>query len=325
MKISSIKIFTHSAELPDMTYSNFFHSRSLFEILEKTPAHTPYMVVAMGEDGTPVAHMLAILRRRGSFLPPYLYTQGRIFGEGEYAQEADREMIFDQMIKAVTEKFKRKLCLYIEISDMSTKMFGYRYLRQSHYFPVHWVQVKNSLHSKDPEERINEKLKHKIEIAYKNGVTTKEAETDEEKADFYALLHNFYRLKIQKFTPPRKMIDEIGNDERGKIFIAKYKNRIIGGCACVYSDGNAYLWFLASRRKSYAKVHPNAITVWHAIRYAYKHNYSHINFMNVGLPFKRNPFREFILKFGGKSVGTYRWFRFSFGWMNSILSWLYKE
>lgn len=73
----------------------------------------------------------------------------------------------------------------------------------------------------------------------------------------------------------------------------------IGGCACVYSEGNAYLCYLAAKRKTYSMLHPDTMVVWNAIQYAYEHNYNHIYFMDVGLPWHRNPFREFILSFGG--------------------------
>jgi hypothetical protein len=47
--------------------------------------------------------------------------------------------------------------------------------------------------------------------------------------------------------------------------------------------------------------------------------------MDVGLPFKKNRYRDFILSFGGKEVGTYRWFRFSIPWMNKLVGWFYRE
>ena len=47
--------------------------------------------------------------------------------------------------------------------------------------------------------------------------------------------------------------------------------------------------------------------------------------MDVGLPFKRNRFREFILGFGGKPVSVYRWFRCNVRWINRVLSWLYRD
>ena len=99
----------------------------------------------------------------------------------------------------------------------------------------------------------------------------------------------------------------------------------IGCAACVYSQGNAYLWYLASKRKSFPMQHPNLMTVWHALQYSHSHGYQHIYFLDVGLPFSHNPYREFILRFGGKPASTYRWFRCSLKWVNKILNWLYRE
>ena len=109
------------------------------------------------------------------------------------------------------------------------------------------------------------------------------------------------------------------------MFLTKYKGKVIGCCACVFSGSNAYLWYSASLRKSYLRLHPSVLTVWHAIKYAHTHGYAHISFMDVGLPFQKNPYREFILQFGGKPVSTYRWFRFSFRWLNSLMSWLHRD
>ena len=92
-----------------------------------------------------------------------------------------------------------------------------------------------------------------------------------------------------------------------------------------YHGSDAFLWYSAFRRKSYLMLHPDEVTIWHAIKYAHEKGYDHITFMDVGLPFKKNSFREFILRFGGKPVSTYRWFRCSIRWINSMLSYIYKD
>ena len=283
------------------------------------------MTIVERANGTIGAHMLALVRRRGALMPPYFFSQGRIYGEGEYENETEKEVFFDKMLTAITQKFKKKLCLYIEFSDVSKKMFGYRIFRQNNYFPVPWQEVKNSLHSTKPEDRLSEKTKRRIENSYNSGVTTREINGKSELHDFYILLHKFYKFKFRRFLPPEKFITEIEAMEKGKIFVTIYNNKIIGGCTCVYSGGSAYLWHLASKRKSYLHLHPMMMTVWQAIKYAYENNYAHISFIDVGLPFRKNMYREFILSFGGKPIAKYRWFKFSFPWINNILSWIYRE
>ena len=86
--------------LPVLQSASFFHSERLFAVVEKTPSEWPYMVIAYDGD-VPVAHLLVILRRRGSLIPPYLFTQARIYGEGVYADGYDKEELFAHMLQSV--------------------------------------------------------------------------------------------------------------------------------------------------------------------------------------------------------------------------------
>lgn len=321
---TKIEIITRSDKLPTMSERNFFHSPELFRIVEQTRGQTPYMVVAMRE-GRVVAHLLAVLRRRGSLLPPYLFTQGRIYGEGEYDEGESREELFSLMLQAISRKLHRRLCFYIEFSDLSTKMFGYRHLRRQGFFPIHWMEIHNSLHSMPPEDRLNDKMKERIQHAYEQGVVTKRVAHYDDFRDFYKMLRRFFRMKIRRYLPPERQFYELNKSSNCRLYITQYKGKAIGSCACVYTGGNAYLWYLASRRKSHPLLHPETLTVWNAMKEAHAEGMRHFYFMDVGLPYRRNPQREFILSFGGKPVGTYRWFNFTFGWLNKIVSWFYRE
>lgn len=320
-----ITLYTTGNELPEMHCRSFFHSAELFHIIEKTPGQRPYMAVATDSGGRVVGHVLAVARRRCSWLPPFLYSQGRVYGEGEYADDVDSEEVFGELLTALTRRLHRRLCFYIEFSDLSRKMFGYRFFRRNTYFPVGWQEVHNSLHSKSPAERIDAKTLERIERVYDMGVTTREAETEAEVVAFHRLLKAFYRFKPRRLVPPERLFVELHESRHARIFVTLYRGRIIGGCACVYSDGKAMLWYLASRRKRYIHLHPNTMAIWHALNWAWQHNYAHFYFLDAGLPFPKNPLREFILRFGGKPVSNYRWFRFSIGWINRLLAWRYKE
>jgi len=41
--------------------------------------------------------------------------------------------------------------------------------------------------------------------------------------------------------------------------------------------------------------------------------------MDVGLPFRKHGYRDFVLRFGGKQSSTRRWFRISWPWLNNLL------
>jgi len=89
----NIDIITDEKALPDMASDDLFHSRGLFHVLSVTPRHKPYMVVAGDASGRIAGHLLVSVRSRGSLLPPYWYSQARIYGTGEYADGVDEEEV----------------------------------------------------------------------------------------------------------------------------------------------------------------------------------------------------------------------------------------
>ena len=325
MKDYHVDIVKRGEQLPELSERNFFHSPELFHVLERVTGCSPYMVVVSDGGGTVHAHLLAILWRRGSLMPPYLFSQGRVYGEGVYRDETEKKDIFPMMLDAVIKAFHNKLCLFVEFSDLSSKMFGYKAFRQHEFFPVTWMHIHNSLHSLSPEERLSEQTLRTIEKGYNAGIIARETDNDDEIKAFHSMLKNYYRFKPHRYIPSVEFFLELSKSNNGCVYVTLKHERVIGGSAVVYSGNNAYLWFVASRKKSHPVVHPEVLTVWHAIRASYDSGKDHIYFMNVGLPFRTNHYRDFILKFGGKPVSTYRWFHFTIGWINRLLSWVYRE
>jgi hypothetical protein len=322
-----IKIITRQKDLPALDNSNFFHSRQLFEIAKQTPRQRPYMAIATTDDGRVMGHLLAIVRYRILWLPPYLYSHCRILGEGVYNyphQGLSEQALFAAMLDGLRNSLSSQT-IYIEISNLSEKMFAYRELKQLKFFPVHWMSIHNSLHSHTPDERISERLRKHIDNAYAKGVVTDEVKDEDDFLKFFKLLKYHHWLKPKRFIPDKKFFYSIKESRHGRLYLTRYHNHIIGCSAVVYSQQNAYLWYTAFRRKSYALVHPDELTLWHVLKDAHRRGYQHVFFLDVGLPFSRNPFREFILRFGGKPVSTYRWFHCSIGWVNTILSRVYRD
>lgn len=319
-----VTIYEHATDVPELMEGSYFHSLELMDLCERTPRHKPYMAVATDDAGQVRAHMLAIEHFHSSWLPPYLYTHVRVLGEGEYDDGLDRASVFGQFVTALTHHFSRR-ALYVEFSHQSEKMFGYVQLRTSGYFPVRWMNIHNSLHSRTPQERISPRQLTRIEHAQRRGAVTKQVETDEEFRAFSKLLRQHNLFKPRRYTPDDAFFRGMMEQGRCKIFITKFRERVIGTTVCVYSGADAYLWYSASRRKSFAPLHPNAVTLWATILDAHTSGWQHIRFLDVGLPYRRNPYRDFILRFGGKEVSTYRWFRISIKWVNALASWLWRE
>lgn len=323
----SVTLITKASDLPGIICDDFFQSVELFKILEATPKQKPYMALATDGQGHIVAHLLAVVSYHHLLLPPFTYSHCHIYGEGVYAPEVEnKEAIFSLFVKAITAELTHKLCLFIEISDLSSKMFGYGKLRENGFFPIQWQKIHNSLHSKTPYERLPQKLRDKISAAEQRGVKVETIKPDgKELQQAVKLMRHYFRLKPRRTVRSCKFFENLATSKHCKIFATKYRNRIIGTCVCFFFGGNAYMWQLASRRKSFMMLYPATYTVWSALKYAHEHGYAHMYFLDAGLPFKRNPMREFILNFGGKQVSEYRWFRIQFPWVGRLMDWFYNE
>ncbi len=192
---------------------------------------------------------------------------------------------------------------------------------------MNWLRIHNSLHARPPLERMSASRRRQIKRGLENGASIHVAQTTEEVREFFKLMKKYYASKVRKHFPGMnfflQLVREYPDKEIARIHIIRYKEKIIGGSICAFSDGNAYLWFSAGLRKSYPLQYPGVLAVWAAIDYAYKHNYKHIEFMDVGLPFKQYGYRNFILRFGGIQYGTRRWFRFRWNWLNKLITQFY--
>ncbi|WP_073211533.1 GNAT family N-acetyltransferase [Xylanibacter ruminicola] len=324
MKRLTTTIYTECKGMPELHKGSYFHSRELMEVLEQVPRQRPYMVVVTDEEGRELSHMLGIVRYRTLILPPYLLIHCRILGEGVYADPTTKDQLLGEMLNTLTHKLDNRV-LYIEVSNMSQKMMGYKQLRQAGYYPVNWMSIHNSLHRHAPEERITEKLQRRIDQAHERGVRTELVKTEDDFKAFSRLLRKHHIMKPKRYIPDDIFFKKAMDQDGAELFVTKYHGWVIACAAVAYSEGDAYLWYSAFRRKTFHKLHPDTMVVWDVMKHAYEKGCQHMRFMDVGLPYGKNPYREFILRFGGKEQSTYRWFRFSIRWVNKLLAWIYRE
>ena len=330
MQTMSLKLTTYyrGSQVPDLPGSNTFHSTELFHIYEATPGYAPVLIVAE-VDGKPVAKLLAAIRRSVRLFPPGIIKRCEIYGAGEYFDDSlNREEIFGEMLQRLTNEALRN-CFLIEFRNLENALFGYKAFRANKYFAINWMRVHNSLHSmKRVEERFSPSRIRQVKKGLRNGAEVREAHTAAEIQEFARMLHRNYSSKIRRHFPSILFFQQVEKHflehRQGKIFIVTYHGKIIGGSTCIYSGENAYLWFSGGMRKSYALQYPGILAVWKALEDAHRLGYEHLEFMDVGLPFRRHGYREFVLQFGGKQISTRRWFRFRWEWLNRVLIKIYE-
>lgn len=325
-------IYYRGKDIPQLPGKNTFHSKQLFYIYESTPGYIPLLVVAT-YNGEPVGRLLAVIRKTKRWLPSCLVRQCVVYSTGEFLSETvindkeKEEEVFGEMLRVLTQEALRKSVL-IEFRNLDNSMFGYRHFRANQYFPVNWLRVRNSLHNTaKAEDRFSPSRIRQVKKGLRNDVEVGEANTMEEIHAFSRMLHKIYSSRIRRYFPNNNFFKHLNTwvvkEGLGKIFIVKYKEKIIGGSVCIYSEDNAYLWFSGGMRKTYAAQYPGILAVWKALSDAHERGFRHMEFMDVGLPFRKHGYRDFVLRFGGKQSSTRRWFRIRCSWFNKLMIKLY--
>lgn len=319
-------------DIPELPGNNTFHSKELFQIYEVTPGYTPLLIIAT-EKGQFAARLLAAMHKGKRWLPGFIARQCIVYDTGEILDEtilADKEKteeVFGEILEHLVQEASRS-CFLIEFRNLSNPMFGYKFFRTNFFFPVNWLRVRNSLHSVyRVEERFSPSRIRQIKKGIRNGAKVEEAHTKEEIKAFSRMLHNVYSSRIRRYFPGndffRHMDCLLIKKKKAKIFVVKYKEKIIGGSVCIYSGQNAHLWFSGGMRKTYALQCPGILAVWKALDDAHKQGFRHMEFMDVGLPFRKHGYRDFVLRFGGKQSSTRRWIRVRWRWLNNLLIKIY--
>ena len=300
----------------------------MFCAYEDSAGYSPLMVVA-SEDGRVLAKLLGVVHSYSRFFPPFPLKRCEVFGTGEYFDsEYSREELFEQLLRRLTEEALRQ-AQFIEFRNIEAPLFGYRAFKANGYFAVHWLRVRNSLHSvQHAEDRFSSSRLREVKQGLKHGATAQEVGSADEVKRFARMLRKVYKTKLKRFFPRndffRAIRQRLASQGRCRIFTVCYNERIIGGSVCIYSGTDVYLWFSGGMYALYPKQYPGVLAAWKAMNDAKQRGYRHFEFMDVGLPFQRHGYRRFVLRFGGNQVSTRRWFRIRARWLNGIFRKLYE-
>lgn len=304
------------------------HSAEMFRLLEQNTASSPVMIVAYDGD-VEQAHMLAVKYRELRLLPPGFFFWYTLHGEGTYRDGVpNREELFAMMLDKLFTLFDIRHT-FIEVRNLKDSGFAYDVLSKREFFPMRDMRIYNSLHDVHPSKRLTRAYRSHIRKAEERGVTYHRATSPDEVDTALRLLHNYYKSKIRRHLPPEKFLRNLllpdGRvSEKAKLFVVLYKEKIIGCSLCIHENERAYLAYNCGLRKRHHLLYPGIMAVWAAITDAYNHGIPHFEFLEPKEVLStRLGYIDFILNFGGKQVGTLRWYHFKWNGINKIMRAIY--
>ena len=327
-----IEIHTRSKMLPELIEGPALHSAPIFRVFELSKGCKPYMLIGYDEQGQEMGHILVVKHRSIRLIPPVLSYWYTINGEGAYRKEygnTERERIFAMFLEKVFDMLDFRHS-FIEVNNIEDSRFAYGTLSSHNFVPRRDRRLYISLHSKAPQDRLTRAYKAHIRNALNRGVTYSQATTTAEINEGLRLLRNYYRSKIQRNLPREKALRSLLHQPDGtlskkaRLFIVRCNDKIIGSSLCLYEEGRACLAYSCGLRKSHPLLYPGIMAIWAAISYAYENNYAHFEFLEArALPRIKHKFFATLQNYGGKQVGTLRWQRFKWSWINKILRKIY--
>lgn len=320
--------------VPNLPGNDTFHSTALFHIFEGTPGCHP-LLLTVSDEGTILSKMLVVVQRIVRFIPFYSIRRCVSYGTGEYfCPDDQRETLLSEMLKEVKRYANRMGCFVIEVRNLQAPLSGFGIFRQEQFFSVNWLRVRNSFDDLAIEQSFSTSRRRQVRIGLKNGAVVETADTEEDINEFGRMLKRNYLSKIRKHFPAIEFFHQIQKGIKDvhigeswqsfKIFIVKYHQKIIGGCVCIYSGSSAFVWFSGGMNKTYLRQYPSVLAVWKALTDAKERGFKHLEFMDVGTPFRKHGYRDFVLRFGGEQISTRRWFQFRWRWLNKLCLWFYS-
>ncbi len=325
----SLKLITYHCgeEIPDLPGCNVFYSKEMFHVYETTPGYTPILIVAYDED-KPIGKILTVLRKCFRLIPPSFINRYEIYGTGEFFDETvDAEEVFESMLEYITNIGEQEAYI-IQFRNLENSLFGYKAFRNNQYFPVNWLRVRNSFHNtSDLLAKMSVSRRRQIKKGYENGAKVIIVDRLEDIRSFSKMIKENYSYKIRQQFPCLEYFEYYDGKEisskLSKIFLVKYNDEIIGGSVIVFSGRNAYLLFSGGIRKTHKKLYPGVLAIWEALKYAHANGYDHLEYIDVGLPFRKHGYRDFVLRFGGQQKSSRRWFRLRWSFFNKFLIRIY--
>ena len=150
---------------------------------------------------------------------------------------------------------------------------------------------------------LSETRKRQIHKAQKNGVVIEEAQTEQEVADWYAILLDLYRRKVKTPLFPLSFFLEFFRQKRGIYLLVKSEGKVIGGIMCPIKEEQCiYEWFVCGMDTRYKAFSPSVMATWAAMEYAHTHHLARFDIMGAGEPGVPYGVRDFKAEFGGQLV-----------------------
>lgn len=284
-------------------HGNFFQSPGFFHFIEEVEGYKPVQIITTDESGEIRGSLLGVYQSNGSNIKSWLSRRLIIWGGPLVADPEDQDTL-QSLLKGLKKHGQGK-AIYIEFRNFYDMKGMKEVFEQSGF---QYRDHLNLLVKTDEEPLVRKRIKksrmQRIKTSLKKGAVIKEAETEAEVMDFYAILEVLYRDKVKKPLPALDLF--LGfhkNPALCKFFVIIFEGEVIGGSVCpIFGGKTIYAWYVCGDDRKIKGVHPSALANWAAIEFGFQNNYDEFDFLGAGKPDEDYGVRTFKASFGAEEV-----------------------
>jgi serine/alanine adding enzyme len=302
--------------LQDHPDAHFFQSGGFYKFIEEIENYAPLLFIAEDEFEKIRGSLLAVIQRGNNKFLSHL-SSGIIIRGGPLIDPSFNSQVVLNDLLAQLIHITRKQALIIQFRNFTDLQDNHEIFEKYNFkFHEHQNLITETKNENDVWNKLSKTRKRQISKSIKNGASVVEDPTIEEFRQFFNILQDLYQTKIHKPLPHwhffQKFYDETKNSSFGIIHLIKYKDEVIGGILCPFSERKMlHEWYVCGLDKKYSThgVYPSVLATWSAINYAVKNNFESFDFMGLGNPKNEYGVRDFKLRFGGVLVNYGRFQR----------------
>ena len=307
---------------------NIFQTPEMAEVYKRTKNYEPITLAAIDTKNDEIVAVLqAVVTKEmsgflGKFSARSIIQGGPLFIENENGIEA-LKVLMDQY-----DKIAQKKALYTEIrnmwdiSEISSILNVLNYAYEDHLdILIDLTKSKEELWAELSKSR-----RRFIRKAREKGVTIEEIKNRNLIPTFYDLLQQTYknaRIPLADITLFESAFDTLYQKNMLNFFLAKHKDKYIGGIMSPMYKGIIYEWYVCGSRE-YSKLYPSEMVTWHPIEWGSDNGFHTFDFLGAGIPTEEYGVREFKRQFGGKLVNFGRYTKVYSPMKMKIAEWGFK-
>lgn len=306
--IENVRIFHDRSE--DVS---FFQHINLFNFIDGNKDYRAILLL-VEDNANVMATLMALQIKQGPTWFSFLNKRFLITGYPVISKKADSMEILSLVVGQIN-RLSAKETVFVEFRPHIPNHFLQRVLIENKYKQSDHLNLLVDLNDHEVLwKHLHESKRRQVRKSQKNGLVVGLCVDENELMFFFMIIKNLYKKRIKKPYPSYSFFlnfyRELQLKNKGVIFLAKWKGRILGGMLCPYVPGQTiYEWYIAGLDKENVKngVYPSVLLTWSAIEYGRKQGFKTFDFMGAGKPGIPYGVRDFKKRFGGELINAGRY------------------